>query len=140
MGVVAAPASVKTGQEDGLVGGDETTGERSIISGEKCDNERTESVPARFVPDDNRLLDFPGNLRGGQARYRRLTERRAAVVCCTSRCHGSGRRLALPPNASLSKRGCLFLCSRRLLCSFPPCGESSDRSPGISQGNGNHAR
>jgi hypothetical protein len=37
-------------------------------------------------------------------------------------------------------RGCLFLRSRRLLCSFPPCGESSDRSPWIAQGNGNHAR
>ena len=45
MGVVAAPAGFTTGHEDGLVGGDETTGERSIISSEKCDNERTESSP-----------------------------------------------------------------------------------------------
>ncbi len=38
------------------MGGDEATSERSIISREKCDNERRQSVPARFVPDDNRLL------------------------------------------------------------------------------------
>ena len=46
MVVVAAPASITTGQEDGLVGGDETAVERPIISREKCDNEGTESFPA----------------------------------------------------------------------------------------------
>ena len=94
--------------------------------------------PPDSVSDGNWLLGFPGNLRRGQARYRRLTERRAPVVCRISRCHGGGRRFALPPNASLSKRGCLFARPQRLLCSFPPCGEPSDRSPWISEGDGDH--
>jgi hypothetical protein len=41
---------------------------------------------------------------------------------------------------ALARVGVFFLRPHRLLCSFPPCGESSDRSSWISQGNGNHAR
>src|SRR4029077_18080219 len=140
MGVVAASAGFPSGQEHGLVGGDEAASERSTISRENCANGRTERARAHSVPDGNRLLGFAGDLRRRQVRRRRLPERRAAVVCCTSHCHGGGPHFTFPFNASVSKRECLFARPRRLLCSLPPWGEPSNRDPWISQGDGDHAR
>src|SRR6476620_4122218 len=140
MGVLAPSPASPSGKEDGLVGGDEAASERSTISRENCANQRRGPVASRSVPDGNWVLGFPGDLRRRQTRHCRFTQRRTPVVCCTSHCHGGGRPFALPPNASLGKRGCLFAHPKGLLCSFPPCGEPSDRGPWIPQGDGDNSR
>ena len=63
--ILAASSSLPSGEADGLVGRDETASARSIISGESRVNEGMAFVLYCAIPNGNRLLDIPSNLRRG---------------------------------------------------------------------------
>jgi hypothetical protein len=69
MVALAAPAGLPSGQEDGLVGADETPSEASTISRENCNYEGTEPLPSHFIRNGNRLLAIAGDLRCREARH-----------------------------------------------------------------------